>query len=79
MESFRKDCYFIVPMEMNTEKHEKNEWYRATGHPDQTGKHWDKNTFKFYKVTGLLQRTLLGALSTSGAFLPWTSKIQRPS
>lgn len=60
MESLRKDCYFIVPMEMNTEKHEKYEWYRATGHPDQTGKRWDKNTFKFYKVTGLLQSTLWG-------------------
>lgn len=45
MESSLKDCYFIVPMEMNTEKHEKYEWYRATGHPDQIGNHWDKNKY----------------------------------
>lgn len=31
---YLKDCYFIVPTETNTEKHEKYEWCRDTGHAD---------------------------------------------
>lgn len=53
MEFFRKDCYFIVFMEMNIEKYEKYEWYRVIGYLDKIGKYWDKNIFKFYKVIGL--------------------------